>query len=222
MAVRCSNLGKEFGPQVVLGCVNFEVAPGEFVAITGPSGCGKSTLLNVVSGLASPTQGKVFLDTEDLFALSLPQRDALRLSSLGFVFQFFHLLPTLTVLENVCLPAFEKWSHKDKRKEAARRAAEVLDRVGLSGHTSKFPSELSGGMQSRVGFARAVVLQPRLLLADEPTGSLDQANGQLLLDLLQEHQAASGCTVIMVTHDAGAARRAHRRVRMMDGNIVET
>jgi ABC-type lipoprotein export system ATPase subunit len=220
VGVVLDGVAKSFNFQPVLSGISIGVPAGSFVSLSGPSGCGKSTLLNLIAGLEAPSQGRVVVDDRDLSLMALRQRDQFRLQTTAFVFQFFHLLPTLTVLENVCLPAFEKWQDKTLRQQVEAKAREMLERLGLIKDLNKFPRELSGGMQSRVGFVRAILLEPKLLLADEPTGSLDRASGAKLLDELQDYHARSGCTLFLVTHDQDAAARAPHRVALLDGRIV--
>jgi putative ABC transport system ATP-binding protein len=196
--------------------VSLEVHPGEWVAIMGPSGCGKSTLLNVIAGIDRPDTGSVQLLGRDLATLSETERARLRLLHVGFVFQRFHLLSVLTATENVELPMSEAGVVRRDRRERAR---ELLTYVGLGHRLDHRPPQLSGGEQQRVAIARALGNRPELLLADEPTGELDQATGAEILDLLAQlnHQ---GTALVTVTHDEAVARRAHRVVRLSDGRVV--
>jgi len=198
--------------------VDAVVEPGEFLAIMGPSGCGKSTLLHVMGGIDQPTSGRVLLDGQDFGSLSDTERSIVRRRRLGFVFQKMNLLPTLSALENVALPLRIDGA---ARKTAQDQARQALDRVGLAKRMSHFPHEMSGGEQQRVAIARALVARPAVVLADEPTGALDSANGQSILLLLREC-ANQGQTVVMVTHDMLMARQADRLLVMHDGQITNT
>jgi putative ABC transport system ATP-binding protein len=200
----------------VLRDVNFEISQGDFVAIVGPSGSGKTTLLGLLAGLDTPTKGKVVLDGADLTAMSEDERAQLRGEKVGFVFQTFQLIPTLTALENVQVPL-------ELRGEArsAERARELLERVGLVDRLDHLPTQLSGGEQQRVAIARAFVNRPRILFADEPTGNLDGATGAKIVALLEELNRESGSTIVLVTHDRSLAERTARLIRLADGVVVE-
>jgi putative ABC transport system ATP-binding protein len=199
--------------------VDFAVAAGEFVAIMGPSGSGKSTLLHIIGALEPPTDGTVALSGRRYDGLDDDELTRLRREQLGFVFQFFNLLPSLSALENVLLPALIARRHG---ADALRgRANELLTRVGLAGRAEHTPSELSGGEQQRVSIARALLLSPELLLADEPTGNLDSRAGAQVLALIRELSRDEGHTVAMVTHDPSAAAIADRVVFLRDGRIRE-
>jgi putative ABC transport system ATP-binding protein len=200
-----------------LRAVDVRIEPGEFLAVMGPSGCGKSTLLHVLGGIDPPTSGQVLLDGQDLGALDDTARSILRRRRLGFVFQQINLLPTLSAVENVALPMRIDGA---SRGASHRRAQEVLERVGVAHRATHYPHEMSGGEQQRVAIARALVVDPAVVLADEPTGALDSANAQLILDLLGDC-ARGGQTIVMVTHDANMARQASRVLLMQDGRIVE-
>jgi putative ABC transport system ATP-binding protein len=193
---------------------SFSIAAGESVAILGASGSGKSTLLGLLAGLDVPTHGRVTIDGEDLFALSEDGRARLRGRMVGFVFQSFQLLPALTALENAMLP-LELAGGND----AAARARRVLGRVGLGERLGHYPRQLSGGEQQRVAVARAFVTEPRLLFADEPTGNLDSATGEQVIDLLFEMNRERGTTLVLVTHDADLAKRCDRRIHISAGSI---
>jgi ABC-type lipoprotein export system ATPase subunit len=195
--------------------LNLDVRPGEFVAISGPSGCGKSTLLHILGGLDPDFTGTVLVDGQDVRAL--PDPAAFRAGTVGFVFQSFHLLPTLTAQENVEIPMFESGRPRAERR---RRAGELLAKVGLAARAKHLPGELSGGERQRVALARSLANVPRLLLADEPTGNLDSTSARVILDLLLEIHRSSEITVVLVTHDAGVAATAQRRVTMLDGRVV--
>jgi putative ABC transport system ATP-binding protein len=208
------------GPTEVraLDGVDFVVEPGEFVAIMGPSGSGKSTLLHVIGALEPATSGTVALEGERYDGLEDDELTRLRRERMGFVFQFFNLLPSLSALENVMLPALIARSATD---ETRARAEELLRRVGLGDRAAHTPSELSGGEQQRVSIARALLLRPRLVLADEPTGNLDSHAGAEILRLLRELNRDEGVTVVMVTHDPTAAAIADRVVFLRDGRVCE-
>jgi putative ABC transport system ATP-binding protein len=199
----------------ILRDIELEVMPGEAVAIVGASGSGKSTLLALLAGLDTPSAGTVELDGESLFALDEDARAELRGRTVGFVFQSFQLLPSLTALENVMLPL-----ELAGREDAESAAREVLARVGLAERLQHYPKHLSGGEQQRVALARAFVVQPKLLLADEPTGSLDAEAGEAVIALLFQLNRESGTTLVLVTHDEQLARRCARVVRLAAGRIV--
>jgi putative ABC transport system ATP-binding protein len=201
---------------VILQNIDFEVAPGEAVAIAGASGSGKSTLLGLLAGLDVPTQGRVEIDGHDLFSLDEDGRAALRARLLGFVFQSFQLLPALNAQENVMLPLELAGS-----EGASEQAAAMLNRVGLGGRLHHYPKYLSGGEQQRVALARAFVMSPKLLLADEPTGNLDSATGAGVIDLLFKLNAEAGTTLVLVTHDEALALRCGRIVRLFAGRIAQ-
>ena len=205
------------GPVAALRDVVLQIRAGEYVGIVGPSGCGKSTLLHVLGLVDVPTSGDVrFLD-RDVRALSDAARSGLRLKEIGFIFQRFFLLPMLTAAENVELPQAEAGVARAERRARTR---ELLDYVGLSARAGHRPSELSGGEMQRVAIARALANRPRLLLADEPTGELDQTTGQQIVRLI-DRLHADGMAVVVVTHDPAVAARAARLVRMRDGRIVD-
>jgi putative ABC transport system ATP-binding protein len=199
----------------VLRDVSFSIPQGSFVAIVGPSGSGKTTLLGLLAGLDTPTRGQVLLDDADLTALSEDQRAKLRGEKVGFVFQSFQLLPTLTALENVQVPL-------ELRGEsgAAPRARDLLQRVGLGDRLHHFPMQLSGGEQQRVAIARAFSNAPRILFADEPTGNLDSDTGGRIVELLEELNRESNATIVLVTHDHALASHAQRVIRLSDGRVV--
>jgi len=195
--------------------VSFRVEPGEFVSITGPSGCGKSTLLNLIGALDRPTSGEILVGGERVGGLDGARY---RGSVVGFVFQFHNLIPTLNALENVQLPMF---GHELSRGERVERARVLLEEVGLSQRASSYPPTLSGGERQRVAIARALANEPRLLLADEPTGALDSENGDQIVALLQSVRAQRGTTVLLVTNDPDVAASADRILRIRDGRIEE-
>jgi len=196
--------------------VSEHVAPGEHVAIMGPSGSGKSTLLNVIGCLDRPTAGRYVLDGREVSGLDDAELTLVRREVIGFVFQSFHLVPRLTAAENVELPMVFAGVPRDERRS---RVTAELDAVGLAPRMDHRPDQLSGGERQRVAVARAMVMRPRLLLADEPTGNLDSRSGQQVLELLDALHAG-GLTLVVVTHDANVARRASRIILMRDGNIV--
>lgn len=196
--------------------VSLAVEPGELVVVTGPSGSGKSTLLHVMAGLDRPSSGEVLLEGTPVAAMSDDDLTLYRRRRVGIIFQFFHLLPSLSAGENVALPLLLDGRASSDAGEAVEKA---LARVGLAARSSHRPREMSGGEQQRVAIARALVMGPGLVLADEPTGNLDSTTGQDVLELLREAPQAYGAAVVMVTHDAGAARAGDRVVRMRDGLI---
>lgn len=203
----------------VLGDVSFEVAEGAFVSIVGPSGSGKTTLLGLLAGLDTPTRGTVTLDGTDLGSLDEDRRAKLRGAKVGFVFQSFQLIPTLTALENVQVPL--ELTGSVPVAEATGRARDLLGRVGLGDRVHHFPQQLSGGEQQRVALARAFVNAPRILFADEPTGNLDAATGERIVELLESLNRERGCTIVLVTHDSALAARTQRTIRLRDGAVIE-
>ncbi len=196
----------------ILRDIHFSVPPHQTLAIVGASGSGKSTLLSIMAGLDTPSSGTVRLDGQDLFALDEDRRAALRAQKLGFVFQSFQLLGHLTALENVMLPL-----ELAGRKDARKAATEMLGRVGLGQRLGHYPKVLSGGEQQRVALARAFVVQPAVLLADEPTGSLDYATGETVMELMFTLNREQGTTLVLVTHDTGIAQRCERRITIEAG-----
>jgi putative ABC transport system ATP-binding protein len=200
----------------VLKHVNFSIPQGSFVAIVGPSGSGKTTLLGLLAGLDTPSLGSVSLDGADLNKLTEDQRARLRGEKVGFVFQSFQLIPTLTAIENVQVPL-------ELRGEAGapERARDLMQRVGLGDRLDHFPAQLSGGEQQRVAIARAFSNAPRILFADEPTGNLDGATGGRIVELLEQLNRESGSTIVLVTHEMALAERAGRVIRLRDGEVVE-
>ncbi|PIF25842.1 putative ABC transport system ATP-binding protein [Acidovorax sp. 56] len=200
----------------ILRDIDFRLAPRETAAIVGASGSGKSTLLSIIAGLDTPTRGTVRLDGHDLFVLNEDDRAALRAQKVGFVFQSFQLMGNLTALENVMLPL-----ELAERRDARKAATEMLQRVGLGQRLGHYPKVLSGGEQQRVALARAFVVQPALLLADEPTGSLDFATGESIMQLMFELNREQGTTLVLVTHDRGIAAQCGRRITIDAGRVVE-
>ena len=215
------NVVKQFDGKrkvVALAGVSLNIQKGEMVSIVGPSGSGKSTLLNMVGGLDRPTSGKISVDGELLAGLGDDQLTRVRRDKIGFIFQFFNLLPTLTAMENVSLPLHLRgWS----RGKAQARARDLLDLVGLTKRIEHLPEELSGGERQRVAIARALSIYPPVLLGDEPTGNLDTNTGVEILGLLQDLHARLGSTVVVVTHDLSVAASCPRTVHMRDGQIIE-
>ena len=200
----------------ILQNINLEINAGEAVAIIGASGSGKSTLLGLLAGLDVPSEGKVFLDNVDIFSLDEDERAALRGKTLGFVFQSFQLLPALTAIENVMLP-LELIGAKDAEETAER----LLVRVGLEKRLTHYPKQLSGGEQQRVAIARAFATEPKLLLADEPTGNLDSATGAQIIELMFELNREHGTTLVLVTHDEVISTRCSRKIRLASGHVVQ-
>jgi len=203
------------GSLTILRDIDFTLNKGETAAIVGASGSGKSTLLSIVAGLDTPTQGTVHIDGVDLFAMDEDQRAALRAQKVGFVFQSFQLLGNLTALENVMLPL-----ELGGRRDARATATHMLQRVGLGERLSSYPKVLSGGEQQRVALARAFVVQPAVLLADEPTGSLDFATGGKIMELMFDLNREQGTTLVLVTHDRAIAQRCERRITIEAGQVV--
>ena len=205
------------GPVTALDDVSLRIAPAEYIGVVGPSGCGKSTLLHVLGCVDSPSSGEVLFQARNVGSLADAERSRLRLREIGFVFQRFFLLPMLTASENVELPQAEAGVNKSERRA---RTQALLEYVGLGHRAAHLPSELSGGEMQRVAIARALANRPHLLLADEPTGELDQATGEQIVSLL-DRLHSDGTAVVVVTHDPAVASRAGRLLRMRDGRIVE-
>jgi putative ABC transport system ATP-binding protein len=204
------------GPLTILHPTSLEIAAGRAVAITGPSGSGKSTLLGLIAGLDAPTSGQIWLDGTEITGLGEERLARLRGEKVGIVFQFFHLLPSLTAFENVLVP-MEIAGAADARA----RAQALVDDVGLSGRGHHYPSQLSGGEQQRIAIARALANDPPIVLADEPTGNLDSATGRIVIDLLIAVNRKRGRTLVLVTHDAELAAMADEAVALRDGRVVE-
>ncbi len=203
------------GPVHALNGVSLGVSAGEFVTVQGPSGCGKTTLLLAASGLLKPDGGEVMLDGQNLYAMSPEERAVFRAERIGFVFQQYHLLPYLSVLDNVLLPCLAR-----AISDARRRSEELIKHLGLTDRKHHTPAELSSGECQRTALARAILARPGLLLADEPTGNLDEQNAATVLDHMAEFARAGGA-VLLVTHDAQAAGYAQRTLRLIDGNLSE-
>jgi len=205
----------------ILRGIDLLVPQGQFVAIMGSSGSGKSTLLGLLAGLDSPTEGQVLVDGVDITHLEEDKLAQVRGRKIGFVFQSYQLIPTLTALENVLLPyELNAAAAQGRREEGRRRALALLESVGLGARLEHYPVQLSGGEQQRVALARAFVLEPPIVLADEPTGNLDSVNGQHVLELLTTRQREAGTTLVMVTHDQQVAARADRRIILRDGLVI--
>ena len=219
--IRLENVDKVYRTERVetlaLQNINLDVAPGEFVSIMGPSGCGKSTLLNLIGLLDAPSSGTLALDEQPVGKWNDRKLASFRNQKLGFVFQSFHLVPDLKVIDNVEIPLLYRSTNGTPRRKAAQNA---LERVGLSSRLNHFPTQLSGGQQQRVAIARAIVGKPRILHADEPTGNLDSAMGDEIMEILHDLHKTDGTTIVMVTHDERFARRTDRIVRLFDGRQV--
>ncbi len=217
--LRCQGLTQTYlsgGRQLtVLNNITFSLERGGFLAIVGPSGSGKTTLLGLLAGLDRPTSGTIWLDGHDLGAMTEDQRAVLRSQKVGFVFQSFHLIPTLTARENVQVPL------ELRDEPAEERAQDLLSRVGLGDRGHHYPAQLSGGEQQRVALARAFASRPQILFADEPTGNLDAKNGSSIIDLMMGLNRELGTTLVLVTHDRDLAEKAHRMIRLADGLVVE-
>ncbi len=200
-----------------LSDINLEIEAGEFVAIKGPSGSGKSTLLHLLGCVDRPSSGDIFINHKNTSNLSGGELVRLRLMQIGFVFQQFYLLPALTAFENVELPMREAWVPKKERK---KRTFDLLDSIGLADRAKHMPSQLSGGEQQRVAIARALANNPAIIVADEPTGELDSANGERILEIFESINQKSGQTILVVSHDEYVTSRAHRIIHLKDGRIV--
>jgi putative ABC transport system ATP-binding protein len=220
MMIRAKGLQKSYTsggrPLPVLQEIDLEIPEEAFVAIVGPSGSGKTTLLGLLAGLDEPTGGRVYLDGEDLFALSEDGRADFRSRNVGFVFQTFHLLPTLTALENVLVPLELRGNVAGARE----RATGLLERVGLGERLDHYPTQLSGGEQQRVALARAFANEPKILFADEPTGNLDQETGAGIVQIMEELNQMARTTLVLVTHDLALAERSHRVIGLSGGRVV--
>jgi putative ABC transport system ATP-binding protein len=203
-------------PLTILHPLSLEISRGQFIAVVGPSGSGKSTLLGLVAGLDAPTSGDVLIDGVNITTLGEDALAKLRGEKIGFVFQFFHLIPSLTAFENVAVPMEIAGA-----RDAKTRAQRLLDEVGLTGRAHHYPSQLSGGEQQRVALARALANNPPILLADEPTGNLDTANGRHIMELVRDIHRSRGTTIVLVTHDAELAALADSRLILRDGRVVE-
>jgi putative ABC transport system ATP-binding protein len=220
--IRLEQVSKQYRTERIettaLDNINLDVEKGDFISIMGPSGCGKSTLLNLMGLLDEPTRGRVAIDEKTIDRYGDRELAKLRNERIGFIFQQFHLVSDLSVVDNVEIPLlYRRMSNKERR----RAALAALDRVGLSSRTHHFPTQLSGGQQQRVAIARAIVGKPRILLADEPTGNLDSQMGDEIMAILEDLNRNEGTTIVMVTHDPRLAERTHRTVRLFDGRQVQ-
>ena len=219
MGISARGVSKVVGdpPTRVIDDLSLEIKNGEFVALTGRSGSGKSTLLYLLSSLDSVSSGRVELDGEDLSRITEDDLHRFRNEKMGFVFQFHYLIAELTALENVLFPA----RRTGQQESRASRARNLLDTFGLSGKHGRLPRQLSGGEQQRVAIARALIMEPRYLFADEPTGALDSASGEIVLKILREANQKSGTTIVLVTHDPDFAALAGRQIHLADGRVVD-
>lgn len=218
---QCKQMGKSFSGDGVethaLQDIDVTIEAGDFISIIGPSGSGKSTLLSLIGTLDRPTSGELQYDGKPINKLNSKELSDFRFENIGFIFQQFHLIPTLTALENVMAPLFGRKVPYDKKE----RAEQLLAQVGLADKAGSLPSQLSGGQQQRVAVARALVHEPKWLLADEPTGNLDTDTGEIIFNLLRSLNEEKGCGVLFVTHDPALAERANRTIEMRDGVIIE-
>ena len=202
---------------IALQDINLEIGEREFVSVMGPSGCGKSTLLNILGLLDAPSEGNIYIQNTPVTSYADKSISALRNQKIGFVFQSFHLIPELRVIDNVELPLLYRNISSAERSRLAKTA---LERVGLSARTHHYPTQLSGGQQQRVAIARAIVGQPEILLADEPTGNLDSHMGEEIMNILRSLNENDGTTIVMVTHDEEQAKQSERIIRVFDGQLV--
>jgi len=220
MAIVLKNIHQTLGdpPNHILKGINLEIQGGEFIALTGRSGSGKSTLLYVISSLDKPSQGEISIDGFNLHQLSREQLHRFRNENMGFVFQFHYLLPELSALENILMPARKYHSVDEYRK----RGYDLLNTFGLASQAHRLPRHLSGGEQQRVAIARSLIMNPKYLFADEPTGNLDSQNGQIVMDIFRSINKNNGTTIVFVTHDPGFASLAGRQIQLKDGQIIPT
>ncbi|WPV02667.1 ABC transporter ATP-binding protein [Mucilaginibacter sp. cycad4] len=220
--IRLQNIEKVYRTDTVetlaLNSVSLDIAKGEFLSIMGPSGCGKSTLLNIMGLLDAPSKGDIRIDDQKTEGMNDKQLAAFRNKKLGFIFQSYHLINDLQVLDNVELPLLYRDTTAKQRRELA---AEALEKVGLANRLKHFPTQLSGGQRQRVAIARAIVGRPEIILADEPTGNLDSAMGNEIMEILLNLNRNDGTTIVMVTHDENMAHKTHRLVRLFDGAQVQ-
>jgi putative ABC transport system ATP-binding protein len=220
--IRLQNIEKVYRTDTIqtlaLNSINLEIEKGEFLSIMGPSGCGKSTLLNIIGLLDMPSKGNISIDEQATHKFSDKKLAQFRNKKLGFIFQSYHLINDLQVLDNVELPLLYRNSTAKERKQLA---TEALEKVGLSNRIKHFPTQLSGGQRQRVAIARAIVGRPEIILADEPTGNLDSAMGNEIMEILLQLNRNEGTTIVMVTHDENMAQKTHRLVRLFDGSQVQ-
>jgi putative ABC transport system ATP-binding protein len=220
--IRLDNIGKVYRTDTVetlaINGISLNIQKGEFLSVMGPSGCGKSTLLNIMGLLDEPSRGQIRIDNQDISNFSDKQLANFRNQKLGFIFQSYHLINDLQVLDNVELPLLYREGSAQMRKKLA---TEALEKVGLSNRMKHFPTQLSGGQRQRVAIARAIVGKPQIILADEPTGNLDSAMGNEIMDILINLNKNEGTTIVMVTHDESMAHKTHRLVRLFDGSQVQ-
>ena len=220
--IRLQNIEKVYRTDTIetlaLNSVSLDIAKGEFLSIMGPSGCGKSTLLNIMGLLDAPSKGEIRIDDQKTEGMNDKQLAAFRNKKLGFIFQSYHLINDLQVLDNVELPLLYRDTTAKQRRELA---AEALEKVGLANRLKHFPTQLSGGQRQRVAIARAIVGRPEIILADEPTGNLDSAMGNEIMEILLNLNRVDGTTIVMVTHDENMAHKTHRLVRLFDGAQVQ-
>jgi putative ABC transport system ATP-binding protein len=220
--IRLENIEKVYRTDTVetlaINGITLNIQKGEFLSVMGPSGCGKSTLLNIMGLLDEPSRGNIRIDDQDISRFSDKQLANFRNEKLGFIFQSYHLINDLQVLDNVELPLLYRDGSSQSRKKLASAA---LEKVGLSNRMKHFPTQLSGGQRQRVAIARAIVGQPQIILADEPTGNLDSAMGNEIMDILINLNKNEGTTIVMVTHDESMAHKTHRLVRLFDGSQVQ-
>jgi len=219
MAITCQNLTKEFGdpPSRIIHGLNFVIADGEFLSISGRSGSGKSTLLYMLSPLDAPTMGSIIIDGRNPAEMSVEELHAYRANNIGFVFQFHYLLPELTALENILMPARNHGLHIEKRD----RALQLMKEFDIADMVDHLPSQMSGGQQQRVAIARALIMEPKYIFADEPTGNLDSVNGNIVMKILKQINEERGATLVIVTHEPEYARMAQREIVLKDGYISQ-
>lgn len=220
--IRLQNIEKVYRTDTVetlaLSSITLDIAKGEFLSVMGPSGCGKSTLLNIIGLLDAPSKGAIQIDSQTTGNLNDKQLAQFRNKKIGFIFQSYHLINDLKVLDNVELPLLYRTSTAKERNQLAKAS---LEKVGLSNRIKHFPTQLSGGQKQRVAIARAIVGQPEIILADEPTGNLDSTMGNEIMEILLRLNRVEGTTIVMVTHDENMAKRTHRLVRLFDGSQVQ-
>lgn len=213
--IKLEGVEKYYGNNRVLKGINLEIGKGEFISVMGSSGSGKSTLLNLIGGMDRPERGRIFVDGSEISAYADEQLTFYRRKKVGFIFQFFNLLPNITVLENIAMPLILDGSDNEEK------VLELIKLVGLKGNENEYPYRLSGGEQQRVAIARALIHNPDIVLADEPTGSLDSDTGKMIMDLITRLAEESRKTIVLVTHESYIAEYARRTVRIKDGKIIE-